>query len=72
MTASPVCWLLWQGAGVLGGSDPVVLCLCICCAGGVVVMSHTLDMLQQHQQPLQQCAALFSHIQTFLKGVTCI
>lgn len=32
-------------------------------------MSHTLDMLQQHQQPLQQCAALFSHIQTFLKGV---
>ena len=32
-------------------------------------MSHTLDMLQQHQQPLQQCAALFSHIQTFLKGM---
>lgn len=38
--------------------------------GGVVVISHTLDLLQQHQQPLQQCAALFSHIQTFLLGKT--
>jgi hypothetical protein len=41
---------------------------CSCPAGGVVVTSHTLDLLQQHQQTLQQCAALFSHIQTFLQG----
>lgn len=37
-------------------------------SGAVVVMSHSLSLLHEHQQPLQQCAALFSHIQTFLQA----
>lgn len=41
---------------------------CVIAAGGVVVVSHTLDLLQSHQQPLQQCASLFSHIQCYLQG----
>jgi hypothetical protein len=45
-----------------------LVCMLCCTAGAVVVMSHTLSLLQQHQQPLQQCAALFSHISSFLKG----
>jgi hypothetical protein len=31
-------------------------------------MCHTLSLLQQHQQPLQQCTSLFSHINSFMKG----
>jgi hypothetical protein len=37
-------------------------------AGAVVVVSHSLQLLQQHQQPLQQCTALFSQLQSFLQG----
>jgi hypothetical protein len=39
-------------------------------AGAVVVVSHSLQLLQQHQQPLQQCTALFSQLQSFLQGET--
>jgi hypothetical protein len=37
-------------------------------AGGVALVAHTLAVLQQHQQPLQQCMALFSHLQSYLQG----
>jgi hypothetical protein len=39
-------------------------------AGAVVVVSHSLQLLQEHQQPLQQCTALFSQLQSFLHGET--
>jgi hypothetical protein len=34
----------------------------------VFVTAFSLEVLQQHQQPLQQCTSLFSHIQTYLQG----
>jgi hypothetical protein len=40
----------------------------VCRAGAVVVVSHSLRLLQEHQQPLQQCTALFSQLQSFLQG----
>ncbi|KAF6264340.1 anaphase-promoting complex, cyclosome, subunit 4-domain-containing protein [Scenedesmus sp. NREL 46B-D3] len=42
-------------------------------SGAVVVVSHSLQLLQQHQQPLQQCTALFSQLQGFLQAaVKCV
>lgn len=37
-------------------------------SGDLLLVSQSLQMLQQHQQPLQQCAALFAQLQTFLAG----
>ncbi|WIA35226.1 hypothetical protein OEZ86_003688 [Tetradesmus obliquus] len=42
-------------------------------SGAVVVVSHSLQLLQQHQQPLQQCTTLFSQLQSFLQAaVKCV
>lgn len=69
--SAPVCMDLLHCTGACQAVALTVTCACaVHAAGAVVVMSHSLSLLHEHQQPLQQCAALFSHIQTFLQGET--
>ncbi|KAF8060496.1 Eefsec [Scenedesmus sp. PABB004] len=37
-------------------------------SGGVALASHSLALLRVHQEPLQQCTALFSQLQALLKA----
>jgi hypothetical protein len=48
-----------------------VLSVSACPSGGLVVVAHSLALLAPHQQPLQQCMTLFSHLQSYLQGVSC-
>lgn len=71
--SAPVCMdlTLLHCTGACRAVALTVTCACaVHAAGALVVMSHFLSLLHEHQQPLQQCAALFSHIQTFLQGET--